>query len=81
MEGDIITLQDIFRLLVCRGRNCQSARSSGSLQPTGLRPKIIEKLQDKGINVPPASSVHRIEPPCCGALLPAGERDQRKAAR
>ena len=51
MEGDIITLQDIFRYSFAEGGSA-SASSSGSLKPTGLRPKVIEKLQDKGVDVP-----------------------------
>ncbi|HEX2179301.1 MAG TPA: CpaF family protein [Actinomycetota bacterium] len=50
MEGDIITLQDIFRYTFAEGGR-ESAQSSGSLRPTGLRPKVVEKLQDKGIPV------------------------------
>ncbi len=51
MEGDIITLQDIFRYIFAEGGR-ESSRSSGSLRPTGLRPKVVEKLQDKGVEVP-----------------------------
>lgn len=52
MEGDIITLQDIYRFNFAEG-GTQSARSTGRLRPTGLRPKVIEKLQEAGITVPP----------------------------
>jgi len=52
MEGDVITLQDIFRFNFAEG-GTQSARSSGRLRPTGLRPKVVEKLQEAGVNVPP----------------------------
>jgi pilus assembly protein CpaF len=51
MEGDIITLQDIFKYTFAEGGR-ESAQSSGSLRPTGLRPKVVEKLQDKGVEVP-----------------------------
>ena len=51
MEGDIITLQDIFRYSFAEGGSA-SAQSSGMLKPTGLRPKVIEKLEDKGVRVP-----------------------------
>jgi pilus assembly protein CpaF len=52
MEGDIITLQDIYRFNFAEG-GTQSARSTGRLRPTGLRPKVVEKLQEAGVNVPP----------------------------
>ncbi|HVL50591.1 MAG TPA: CpaF family protein [Actinomycetota bacterium] len=52
MEGDVITLQDIFRFNFAEG-GTQSARSSGRLRPTGLRPKVVEKLQEAGVSVPP----------------------------
>ncbi len=65
MEGDIITLQDIFRYSFAEGGSA-SATSSGLLKPTGLRPKIIEKLQDKGIEVPARLFRPRIEPPSGG---------------
>jgi pilus assembly protein CpaF len=52
MEGDIITLQDIYKFTFAEGGR-ESARSTGRLQPTGLRPKIIDKLQEAGVNVPP----------------------------
>jgi pilus assembly protein CpaF len=51
MEGDVITLQDIYRFNFAEG-GTQSTRSSGRLRPTGLRPKVVEKLQEAGVNVP-----------------------------
>ncbi|MEX2586782.1 MAG: CpaF family protein [Actinomycetota bacterium] len=51
MEGDIITLQDVFRYEFSSGGS-QSDESAGSLRPTGLRPKLIEKLKEKGVDVP-----------------------------
>ncbi|MGQ0679280.1 MAG: CpaF family protein [Actinomycetota bacterium] len=52
MEGDIITLQDIFRYTFAEGGR-ESARSSGKLVATGLRPKIIDKLHEAGVSIPP----------------------------
>ncbi len=52
MEGDVITLQDVYRFTFAEGGR-ESARSAGRLQPTGLRPKIIDKLHEAGVNVPP----------------------------
>lgn len=51
MEGDIVTLQDIFRFTFTEGGR-QSTQLTGVLKPTGLRPKIIEKLQERGVEVP-----------------------------
>jgi pilus assembly protein CpaF len=53
MEGDIITLQDIFLFDFRAGVDGQG-KVLGTLQPTGLRPAFLEKLQDRGIAVPPA---------------------------
>ena len=52
MEGDIITLQDIFLFDFRAGVDGQG-KVLGTLQPTGLRPAFLEKLQDRGIAVPP----------------------------
>jgi len=50
MEGDVITLQDIF-VFEQTGRDAEG-RIMGSLKPTGIRPKFLEKLSQNGINVP-----------------------------
>ena len=52
MEGDIITLQDIF-LFDFRAGVDEHGRPLGHMKPTGLRPKVLETLQDRGINLPP----------------------------
>jgi pilus assembly protein CpaF len=52
MEGEVITLQDIYRHVFAEGGS-EAARSSGRLQPTGLRPKLADKLHDAGINLAP----------------------------
>jgi pilus assembly protein CpaF len=52
MEGDIITLQDIFLFDFRAGVDAQG-KVLGTLQPTGLRPAFLEKLQDRGISVSP----------------------------
>ena len=53
MEGDIITLQDIFLFDYHAGVD-EEGRFRGELRPTGLRPKFLEKLGDKGVHIPPA---------------------------
>lgn len=47
MEGDVVTMQDIF-VFRQHGRD-ERGRISGSLMPTGIKPKFIEKLDDAGI--------------------------------
>jgi pilus assembly protein CpaF len=54
MEGDVITLQDIFKFDFHAGVNAQG-RFIGELKPTGIRPKCLEKLADAGIHVPTAA--------------------------
>jgi pilus assembly protein CpaF len=52
MEGDVITLQDIFLFDFKAGMD-EHGRFLGSLRATGLRPGFVEKLEDRGIRVPP----------------------------
>ncbi len=51
MEGDIITLQDIFSFDYSSGID-EMGNFRGSIKPTGLRPKFMSKLTDYGISVP-----------------------------
>ena len=51
MEGDTITMQDIFLFDYQAGRTDQG-RFRGTLEPTGLRPKILERLAEHGVTVP-----------------------------
>ncbi|OFW50040.1 MAG: hypothetical protein A2163_06320 [Actinobacteria bacterium RBG_13_35_12] len=51
MEGEIITLQDIFQFDFAMGID-ERGRFKGVLKPTGLRPKFSTKLQDYGIDFP-----------------------------
>jgi pilus assembly protein CpaF len=52
MEGDVIVLQDIFLFDFKAGVD-EHGRFLGSLKPTGIRPKFIERLQDRGVTVTP----------------------------
>jgi pilus assembly protein CpaF len=52
MEGEVITLQDIYRYSFAEGGH-ESARSAGRLRPTGLRPKLVDKLREAGVDLPP----------------------------
>lgn len=50
MEGDVITMQDIF-VFKQQGRD-ERGRIIGSLLPTGIKPRFVEKLEDIGIMLP-----------------------------
>ena len=54
MEGEIITLQDIFLMDYGPGFD-QRGRFQGVLRATGLRPRVLEKLADRGVRVDPAT--------------------------
>jgi pilus assembly protein CpaF len=52
MEGDVITLQDLF--LYDHGMGFDDdGRSLGVLRSTGLRPRFLDKLSDAGVHVDP----------------------------
>src|SRR5262245_32317935 len=52
MEGDVITLQDIFLFDYGMGVD-EHGRFRGHLKATGVRPKFAEKLSDLGIRLGP----------------------------
>ncbi len=52
MEGDVITLQDVFRFDWSAGYD-DNGRALGHLQSTGLRPRFLDKLTDHGVHVDP----------------------------
>lgn len=51
MEGDIITMSEIFRF---EQTGMENGRVIGRLRPTGLRPRFMHKLQEAGIMLPPS---------------------------
>jgi pilus assembly protein CpaF len=51
MEGDVITLQDLFTFDFHAGVD-ERGRFRGSLRGTGIRPTFMQKLADQGISVP-----------------------------
>ncbi len=53
VEGEVITLQDIF-LLDRRGPRDASGRFRGELKATGLRPKVMDKIDELGIKIDPS---------------------------
>jgi pilus assembly protein CpaF len=52
MEGDIVTLQDIFLFDFKAGVD-ELGKFRGQLQPTGLRPGFLDKLADRAIEISP----------------------------
>jgi pilus assembly protein CpaF len=52
MEGEVITLQDIFLFDFAAGVD-EEGRFRGRLKSTGLRPKFLDKLQERGVHVSP----------------------------
>jgi pilus assembly protein CpaF len=51
MEGDIITMMDIF---VFEQVGFENNKVVGRMRPTGLRPKFMNKIEASGIHLPPA---------------------------
>jgi len=52
MEGEVITLQDIFLFDFSAGMD-EEGRFKGRLKSTGLRPKFLDKLAERGVYVEP----------------------------
>jgi pilus assembly protein CpaF len=51
MEGDVITMTDIF---VFEQTGIENNQIIGRLRPTGLRPKFMDKIEAAGIHLPPS---------------------------
>jgi pilus assembly protein CpaF len=51
MEGDIITLQDVF---VFEQEAFENGKVIGRMRPTGVRPKFMTKLEDAGVHLAPS---------------------------
>jgi pilus assembly protein CpaF len=49
MEGELVTLSDVFAF---EGEPGADGSVGGALRPTGVRPKLTEKLLDAGITLP-----------------------------
>ena len=52
MEGDTITMQEIFKF-ESKGADPSTGQIIGEFNPTGIRPKLIDKLFDMGVPLPP----------------------------
>ncbi len=53
MEGEVITLLDVFQFDFRAGVD-EDGRFRGSLHSTGLRPRFIDTLADRGVTISPA---------------------------
>jgi pilus assembly protein CpaF len=51
MEGDVITLQDLFTFDFHAGVD-EHGRFRGGLKGTGIRPQFVQRLKDQGIGLP-----------------------------
>ena len=51
MEGEKITLQDIFLFDFAAGVDPNTHKHRGRLEPTGVRPSFSEKLEDTGVEM------------------------------
>jgi len=52
MEGEVITLQDLFTFDFSAGVD-DEGRFRGRLKSTGLRPKFLDKLAERGVQIDP----------------------------
>lgn len=50
MDGDVVTLQDIFRFDYSAGYD-EHGKARGHLHPTGLRPEFTDRLADHGVKL------------------------------
>jgi pilus assembly protein CpaF len=55
MEGDVVTLQDLFVARSAEYGVGQPSGLLGPLQPTGLRPGFLSKLGANGVELPPSA--------------------------
>jgi pilus assembly protein CpaF len=51
MEGDKVVLQDVF---LFEQESYENGKVVGQIKPTGVRPKFMPKIEDSGIQLPPA---------------------------
>ncbi len=57
LEGEVITMQDIFNARVLEGDAAEEAALAGSrlmgpIEPTGVIPQFLTKLRRNGVRVP-----------------------------
>ena len=52
MEGETVTMQEIFKF-ESKGSDPATGKIVGVFEPTGIRPRIIDRLFDMGVPLPP----------------------------
>jgi pilus assembly protein CpaF len=50
MEGDTIITQDIFKFVE---EGVENDKIIGQLRPTGIRPKVLERMREDQVSLPP----------------------------
>jgi pilus assembly protein CpaF len=55
MEGDVVTLQDLFVARAPEARTTYGSRLLDPLAPSGLRPGFLPKLTANGVDLPASS--------------------------
>ena len=75
MEGDVITLQDIF-VFDYRAGIDENGRFRGIIQPTGLRPRFLDRLIDQGVHFESELFQHE-----SGSVPPGDASMSRRIAR
>jgi pilus assembly protein CpaF len=51
IEGEVVVLQDVFRFDFQAGTD-EFGHLRGLLRPTGLRPAFLDRLADRGVEIP-----------------------------
>ncbi len=62
LEGDTIVLQDVFVFDYSAGVDA-NGRVRGSLHPTGIPPRALERLEEAGVHLKPSLFTEEPEPP------------------
>lgn len=50
MEGDVVTMSDIF---IFEQTGFEKNKVIGKLRPTGLRPRLMDRIEEAGVHLPP----------------------------
>lgn len=50
MEGDVVTMSDIF---IFEQTGFEKNKVIGKLRPTGLRPRMMDRIEEAGVHLPP----------------------------
>jgi pilus assembly protein CpaF len=72
MDGDTITLQDIFLFDFKAGLD-EYGRYRGTLKPTGIRPQFLDRFAEAGVAMPPETFVPGAAPPAAPDPGPRSE--------